>query len=163
MGFTHLLIEWNPWLGTTAPRSPFFLPSSTEFVDPPPKKKKFLGTPLSYVTWISQAVTKKSTKMTTIATDWKVRKVFDTLSVIMSCIWTFTSLLNIWELTWLLCFWKGRLHSSNTAQISKCFRIKLCKLTTTHMIWNCTWERTENGPQLTWQQPMLLWNKWQER
>ena len=34
----------NPWLGGTAPRSPFSL-SSTEFVEPPPRTK-FLGTPL---------------------------------------------------------------------------------------------------------------------
>jgi hypothetical protein len=37
---THLQVERNPWLGATASRSPFSL-SSTEFVEPPPKKKSF--------------------------------------------------------------------------------------------------------------------------
>ena len=37
----------NPWLGATAPRSPFSL-SSTEFVEPP--RTKFLGTPLVTIT-----------------------------------------------------------------------------------------------------------------
>jgi hypothetical protein len=38
----------------------------------------------SYVTCISQRVTKKSTRMTTVMTDWKVREVFDTPNVTYS-------------------------------------------------------------------------------
>ena len=35
----------NPWLGATTPRSPFSL-SSTEYIEPPLPRTKFLGTPL---------------------------------------------------------------------------------------------------------------------
>jgi hypothetical protein len=44
MDFTHLQIEWNSWLGATAPRSRSLCPlSSNGFVDlnPPPPEKNF--------------------------------------------------------------------------------------------------------------------------
>jgi hypothetical protein len=45
MGFTHLQIERNPWLGATASRPRFPCPlSSTKFVEPP-TYKKILGMP----------------------------------------------------------------------------------------------------------------------
>jgi hypothetical protein len=47
-----LQIEWNPWLGASAPRSPFCLPSVLNWIcwNPPPARKKiFLGTPLHYM------------------------------------------------------------------------------------------------------------------
>jgi hypothetical protein len=49
MGFIHLEIEQNPWLGGLPPPDPYSLCplSSTEFVDTPaPHRTKFLGTTL---------------------------------------------------------------------------------------------------------------------
>jgi hypothetical protein len=52
MGFTHLQIKQNPWLGGYRPQIPILpaLCPQLNFLNPPPKKKKkqFLGTPLHH-------------------------------------------------------------------------------------------------------------------
>jgi hypothetical protein len=49
MGFIHLQIEWNPWLGVYHPHIPILFAHNPQLnlLNPLPPQKKFLGTPLA--------------------------------------------------------------------------------------------------------------------